>query len=157
MKFSSKLFLCFVQVVSSSAALAEQSTDPKAQLEMSALLCKQDQQAAVSAVALRDKGKTKEEMAKLLPERGPHNNRMAQLMYEVLDDVYGYPEVRQFPYYVFRSEVCFREAQRKAIPAGFKIVAFDVLACQSKYGEKEKNEIIDCIRDAIIKGSGTKQ
>ncbi|WP_154668066.1 hypothetical protein [Pseudoduganella violaceinigra] len=156
MKFASQLFLCLISVVSSSAALAEQPTDPKAQLEMSAFICKQDQQAAVSAVALRDKGKTKEEMARLLPERGPNNNRMAQLMYEVLDDVYGYPEIRQFPYYVFRSEVCFREAQRKSIPVGFRLVAADVLACQSKYGDNEKNEIIDCIRDAIIKGSGTK-
>jgi len=124
---------------------------------MSALVCKQDQQAAVSAVASRDIGKTKEEMEKFLPERGPRNNRMAQLMYEILDDVYGVPEIKRFPYCIFRTEVCFREAQRKPVPANFRSVAEDILTCQTKYGEEASNEIIDCIQDAITKGTGTKK
>ena len=58
MKVSSKLVVFVAAIVSSAALSAEQSA-PKTQLEMSGIVCKQDQQAAVSAVALRDKGKIK--------------------------------------------------------------------------------------------------
>lgn len=157
MKFASCLFLPFVFAASGAALCAEQGVDPQSQLEASAFVCKLDQQAAVSAVAMRDKGKTKEEMAKILPERGPRNNRMAQLMYEILDDVYGTPEIKEFPYYVFRTEVCFRETQKKSNPAGFKVVASDILECQKKHGAGAGNEIIDCIRKAVIKGAANEK
>jgi hypothetical protein len=157
MKFATCLFLPFALAASSGALCAEQGVDSQSQLDASALVCKLDQQAAVSAVAMRDKGKTKEEMAKVLPERGPKNNRMAQLMYEILDDIYETPEIKAFPYYIFRTEVCFRETQKKSKPVGFKVVVSDILECQKKHGAGAGNEIIDCIRKAVIKGAAIEQ
>jgi hypothetical protein len=127
---------------------------PKTDLEAATRACKQDQEAAIGAVGLRDKGKTKEALAKILPPRGPDNNRLAKLMYEVLEDVYGYPEIKQFPYYVFRSEMCFRSVQGLPNPSSFTVVSKDVLECQAKHSEAVSDELINCIRGAVIKGTG---
>ncbi|MES2933218.1 MAG: hypothetical protein V4805_07000 [Pseudomonadota bacterium] len=149
LSFSLATLNCMAQTEPQQLGIEE-----KAVLDMAALACKQDQQAAVGAIALRDKGKTKEELSKPLPPRGPDNNRLAKLMYEILDDIYGYPEIKEFPYYVFRSEMCFRSAQGLSNPSGFPVIARKALECQTTHGAAQSHELINCIRGVVIKGIG---
>lgn len=74
-------------------------------------------------------------------------------MYSVLDDVYAVPQVKQFPYFAYRSELCLRRYEGQPIPPSLDVVAPDVLACQARFGDQPADPLINCIRAAMEKAA----
>lgn len=94
-------------------------------------LAAQMPRAAVAAIGFRDEGKPKEFLTKALPEKSPANNRTAREMHQIADDVYGFPELRGLPYFVYTRERFARELRGEPGPSRFEEVAVPVLACQA--------------------------
>ncbi len=118
-------------------------------------LCRLEQGIAMAALQLRDEGKSKAEVLKPLPDPSSAEGKsdLGLAMHSVVEDIFAYPKVKSFPYFIYRSELCFRRYEKKPIPSSFKAVAKDVLGCQKKHGSESSDPLINCVRAAIIKGS----
>lgn len=116
-------------------------------------ICNQEMQRAAAAVGLRDKGKTKDELAAVLPKMAKTQPYMAWVMASILDDVYAVPAIKKYPYFAYRSASCFLRAAGKPAPKSLSAVSEPVLACQAKFGEEPSDPYYLCIQEAVAAGA----
>lgn len=131
----------------------EKTEAQKPSFETVTAACTLEQQAAVSAISMRDQGQSKSQLLAPLPKPSDTNNPLATAMYSIVEDIYAYPQLASFPYFAYRSELCFRRVEKEPIPASFSLVAEEVLACQNKFGKTSSEPLINCVREAIIKAA----
>ena len=115
-------------------------------------ICNQEMQRAAAAVGLRDKGKTKDELAVALPAMAKTQPYMAWVMASILDDVYAVPAIKKYPYFAYRSASCYLRAGGKPSPKSLSAVSERVLACQAKFGEEPSDPYYLCIQEAVAAG-----
>lgn len=115
-------------------------------------ICRPEMERAGAAVGLRDKGKTKAELAAGLPAMAKAQPYMAAVMASILDDVYANPSVKKYPYFAYRSASCYLRVAGKPAPATFAAVADKVLSCQSEFGEEPSDPYFLCIQTAVASG-----
>lgn len=101
--------------------------------------------AAVAAIRFRDEGKPKEFLTRALPDKGPDNNRTAQEMHQIADDVYGFPEVRGLPYFAYTQERFARELRGETAPRKFSEVSVAVFACQTSASADDWSALNSCM------------
>ena len=135
----------------SNAEVKDLKSDNKASVEVALGQCRNELQAAASAPQLRDTGKSKRDLAAILPPR-ESNNKMAKIMWSVLDDIYESPQISAGTYFTYRSEMCIRRNFGEKNPASLKIIEPLLLSCQEKY-EPKTDEHINCVRKSIIVGA----
>lgn len=116
-------------------------------------VCDQEIQRAAAAVGLRDEGKTKAQLAGVLPEMAKRQPHLAWVMASILDDVYAVPTIKKYPYFAYRSESCFLRSAGRPAPESLTSVSAPVLACQSKFGEEPSEPYYRCIAEAIAAGA----
>lgn len=84
-----------------------------------------------------------------LPSRGTTNHPKELLMYHILDEVYGTPEVEDFSYFVYRINLCLRRHEEMPIPSQEVDMMKEVLSCQQQFGTDEGNALVVCIALAV--------
>lgn len=111
--------------------------------------CSFEMQAARTAVRLRDKGKTREDLlAKLVPI-DKDSSRLLIEMHEITHEVFDYPLLNDVVYSTYRFELCQRELLRKPVPASLEAVLPMLQQCQQHFGDQSSVKGTTCILDAV--------
>jgi hypothetical protein len=126
------------------------------------LSCDTETRATISAVRMRDQGKTREQLLAPLPTlaqtkqaasssspQAQSGARLSMLMHSIVDDIYSNPQVAVFPYYVYRSVSCANRLAGQPVPQFFSEVSASVLACQEQHGVDQSVKLTDCIASAV--------
>jgi len=111
--------------------------------------CAFEMQAARTAIRLRDKGKTNEDLKSKLPPLEQNSLRLLKKMYEISDEVYQYTDLNEMVYTTYRFELCQRELLGKSLPVSTQTVLPDLLACQQQYQDKSSVKSANCILAGI--------
>ena len=111
--------------------------------------CTMEMNAAMTAIHLRDQGKTKPE---LLQELGPLNknsNRLHRILFSIVDEIYQFPDLNEVIYPTYRFELCAKQLTKQNYENDYAFVHHKLLMCQNKFGEKASALGTTCIRNVF--------
>lgn len=107
--------------------------------------CMLEMEAARTAIRLRDKGKSRQDLAQSLPQLNKDSSRLLVFMHEILNEVFHYRQLNEVIYPTYRFELCSRQLTHKDYPYNIQKVYPDLLECQEKFGKKASSEGTHCI------------
>jgi hypothetical protein len=134
------VFVIVAALVLAACAERSQQTDHAIQEQ-----CRLELEAARTALQLRDEGKTKQAMLQTLPPLTPTSTRLLQQLYQIVDEVYAYPDLNQIVYGTYRFEYCAHQQRHQPVPSLQDSVA-QLQVCQGQFGMSVSKQAVDCVR-----------
>ncbi len=110
-------------------------------------------QTAVTAIRLRDRGKSKQQLAKALPPLHKDSSRLLVYMHEILDETFQYQDLNEIIYPTYRFELCARQLTSKPYPYNIAKVYPALIRCQHLYGSKASTKSTACIVSSFQKST----
>lgn len=111
--------------------------------------CMLEMQTAVTAIRLRDRGKSKQQLAKALPPLHKNSSRLLVYMHEILDETFQYQDLNEIIYPTYRFELCTRQLTNKSHPYNITKVYPALISCQQKFGQQASPEGTACIVESF--------
>jgi hypothetical protein len=111
--------------------------------------CILEMEAARTAIRLRDKGKSQQEMAATLPPLNKDSTRLLVYLHQIVDESYRYPKLNEVIYPTYRFELCIRRLTNKPYPDDIERVYANLMECQQQYGNKASNTATRCVTAAF--------
>ena len=149
----SLLLLLLVGIASEASAQSMEKwplPDPEEIIKASNALCADQTKSALLAWHYRKQGRTKEEVIGLVPEAPKALSlRVASAMRENVEDAYEYPELSQYTYYSFRSEVCMRETLGAVRMPRLATVYPRIAECQKLHGGEKSAPLFKCVQSIV--------
>lgn len=151
MRFKLALLLALI----SSATSAQQMErwllpEPEEMMKASQSLCVDQAKSALLAWHYKKQGRAKEDVLALIPESPKALSlRVTSAMRENVEDAYLYPDLSQYAYYSFRSEVCMRETLGAVRMPRLSGIYTQVSECQKVHGSEKSAALFKCIQVAV--------
>jgi hypothetical protein len=111
--------------------------------------CIVEMEAARTAIHLRDKGKTQQEMAATLPPLNKSSSRLLVQLHQIIEESYRYPALNEVIYPTYRFELCVRQLTNKPYPADIKMAFPTLMGCQQQYGRHASTAATQCVTSAL--------
>ena len=109
--------------------------------------CRVEMAAARTAVQMREQGKHKQDLLRLLPPLYPDSTQLLHTMYQIADETYAATKLNEVVYGIYRYELCSRELQHLGVPPySFDAVSPGLLTCQSQYDKYDTKHLVACVR-----------
>ena len=115
--------------------------------------CIIEMEAARTAIHLRDKGKTQQEMAATLPPLEKNSSRLLVQLHQIIEESYRYPQLNEVIYPTYRFELCVRQLTNKPYPRDIKTAFTNLMDCQQKYGMNASTKATRCVSAVFEKNS----
>lgn len=124
--------------------------DPDEMMKASNTLCADQAKSALLAWQYKKQGLAKEAVLSLIPESPKALTlRLTSAMRENVEDAYAYPELSQYTYYSFRSEVCMRETLGAVRMPRLSVVYTGVAECQKAHGSEKSTQLFKCVQTIV--------
>jgi hypothetical protein len=107
--------------------------------------CRLELEAARTAIQLREAGKTKQAMLQSMPSLTADSSRLLQQLYQIVDEVYAYPDLNQIVYGTYRFEYCAHQLRQQPVPVLANCIA-PLRVCQTQFGVTVSRQAVDCVR-----------
>ena len=111
--------------------------------------CIIEMEAARTAIHLRDKGKTQQEMAATLPPLDKNSSRLLVQLHQIIEESYRYPGLNEVIYPTYRFELCVRQLTNKPYPRDIKTAFTSLMDCQQRYGMNASTAATQCVTSAL--------
>lgn len=150
-----KLLLLLLLAATSSGAFAQSLQrwslpDPDEMIKASNSLCADQAKSALLAWHYKKQGRTKEEVLALIPESPKaFQLRLTSAMRENVEDAFEYPDLSQYTYYSFRSEVCMRETLGAVRMPRIATVYARIAECQASHGQEKSAPLARCVQTVV--------
>jgi len=130
--------------------------DPDEMIKASNALCADQAKSALLAWHYKRQGRTREEVLSLIPESPKMLTlRLTSAMRENVEDAFSYPELSQYAYYSFRSEVCMRETLGAVRMPRVSAVYAGMAECQKTHGAEKSSPLFKCVQ-AVVRSAEPK-
>lgn len=130
--------------------------DADEMIKASNALCADQAKSALLAWHYKKQGRTREEVLSLIPESPKALTlRLTSAMRENVEDAFAYPELSQYAYYSFRSEVCMRETLGAVRMPRLSTVYTGIAECQKTHGVEKSSPLFKCVQ-AIVRSAEPK-
>lgn len=124
--------------------------DATEMISASNVLCSDQAKSVLVAAALRNKGHKLDDVLGLIPPAPKALNlRVVSAMRENVEDIFQFPDISQYAYYSFRSEVCMRETLGAVRIPRFVTMRTKVLECQQQHGTEKGDGLFKCIQNVV--------
>jgi hypothetical protein len=124
--------------------------DPDEMIKASNTLCVEQAKSALLAWQYKKQGRTKDEVLSLIPESPKSLTlRLTSAMRENIEDAYTYPDISQYTYYSFRSEVCMRETLGAVRMPRLSTAYASIVECQKTHGAAKSSQLFQCVRTIV--------
>jgi hypothetical protein len=124
--------------------------DPDEMIKASNTLCADQTKSALLAWHYKKQGRPKEEVLSLIPESPKaFSLRLTSVMRENVEDAFAYPDLSQYTYYSFRSEVCMRETLGAVRMPRLSTVYSGIAECQRVNGTEKSPALFKCVQGVV--------
>ena len=124
--------------------------DPDEMIKASNTLCVEQSRSALLAWEYKKQGRGREELLALIPDSPKaFELRLTSAMRENIEDAFAFPELSQYTYYSFRSEVCMRETLGAIRMPRLAAVHAQVAECQQLHGRERSAMLFKCVQSAV--------
>lgn len=107
--------------------------------------CTLEKQAALTAIRLRNRGKSRQELAGTLPALDKDSSRLLVYLHEIVQESYQYPALNEITYPAYRFELCARQLAGKPYPVNVAHIYPALLSCQHEFGDSVSPAAEACI------------
>lgn len=107
--------------------------------------CRLELDAARTAVHLRDRGKSKQDMLHSLPPLHTDSTRLLHQLYAIVDETYTFPKLNDVVFGIYHYDNCTRQLRVQAMPA-LESIYPKLLACQARFGRQVDKQAVSCVR-----------
>lgn len=111
--------------------------------------CNFEMQAALTAIKLRDKNKSKSTLLNKLSPLKEDSSRLLVNMYQIVDEVYSHIGLNDSIYPTYRFELCQRQLLYKPYPLTIEPVLPALKQCQHQFGAKSSKQATECILNGL--------
>jgi hypothetical protein len=130
--------------------------DPDEMIKATNALCVDQAKSALLAWHYKKQGRTREEVLSLIPESPKALTlRLTSAMRENVEDAFTFPELSQYAYYSFRSEVCMRETLGAVRMPRISAVYTGIAECQKAHGSEKSSPLFKCVQ-AVVRSAEPK-
>lgn len=119
--------------------------------------CMLERQTALTAIRLRNKGKTRQQLAGSLSALDRESGRLLVVMHEIVKEIYQYPALNEAIYPAYRLQLCQRQLGGKPYPINFAQIYSALLLCQQQQANSTSSATDNCVTRSFSTNSKQKR